>query len=584
NEQRNHLYGYWFGHDMFTPPFNGKDGKPLYPEMERNTVLFGGTDPGRFNPTYMIFCESFIPPEKKPLDPKFDRRDVYLITQNALADNTYLNYIRAHYNRSAQHDPPFFSEAVRWLTGDQKKGTTNLLAKSMAPLDNFFTKLGADIEKKRRERGVYPFPEITTPTLEDSNAAFNDYIADAQRRLQANQLKPGEDVHVIDNRIQVSGQVAVMSINALLTKVIFDKNPTNAFYVEESFPLDWMYPYQTPYGIIMKINRQPLAELTQDIVDRDHEFWTQYTDRLIGNWITYDTSVKEICDFAERVFRHRDFSKYPKCDPKFIRDDNAQKAFSKLRSAQAGLYRWRMGQSRTAVEQQRMIKEADFAFRQALAFCPYSPEAVFRYIDLLAGQSRFDDCLLIAETCLKFDKENAAVQNTVNQLRQMRQQQGSISAVQQQIAALEQQRRTNINNPQIALGLANAYLQLGQSNQAFAVLDPLITNQTTDANSVLQLAQIYAQLGQPTRLEGTLDRLVQLMPGSAEAWYDRAAIQAILNKTNEAIKSLAKSVQLNAQHVAKEPGTKNLRIEAVSDPRFNALRQMPEFQALTTPK
>jgi hypothetical protein len=24
-----------------------------------------------------------------------------------------------------------------------------------------------------------------------------------------------------------------------------------------------------------------------------------------------------------------------------------------------------------------MIKEADFAFRQALAFCPYSPEAVF---------------------------------------------------------------------------------------------------------------------------------------------------------------------------------------------------------------
>ena len=47
------------------------------------------------------------------VDPNFDRRDVYLITQNALADGTYLNYIRAQYNRSAQIDPPFFQELVR---------------------------------------------------------------------------------------------------------------------------------------------------------------------------------------------------------------------------------------------------------------------------------------------------------------------------------------------------------------------------------------------------------------------------------------------------------------------------------------
>jgi hypothetical protein len=66
NEQRGHLFGYWFGHDMFTPPFNGKDGQPIYPEMTRDAILYGGTDPGRFCPTYTIFCESFIPPECKP--------------------------------------------------------------------------------------------------------------------------------------------------------------------------------------------------------------------------------------------------------------------------------------------------------------------------------------------------------------------------------------------------------------------------------------------------------------------------------------------------------------------------------------
>ncbi len=28
SEQRNHWFGYWFGHDMFTPPFG------IYPEMD----------------------------------------------------------------------------------------------------------------------------------------------------------------------------------------------------------------------------------------------------------------------------------------------------------------------------------------------------------------------------------------------------------------------------------------------------------------------------------------------------------------------------------------------------------------------
>src|SRR5262249_21354087 len=114
NEQRGHLFGFWFGHDMFTPPFKGKDGQLryasseretarqgsdgrfVYPEMSRDAILFGGTDPGRFCPTYMIFCESFLKPALRR-DPAFDRRDVYIITQNALADPHYLEYIRAHY-------------------------------------------------------------------------------------------------------------------------------------------------------------------------------------------------------------------------------------------------------------------------------------------------------------------------------------------------------------------------------------------------------------------------------------------------------------------------------------------------------
>src|SRR5438132_7469600 len=115
----------------------------------------------------MIFCESFIPPSKKPMDPKFDRRDVYLITQNALADGTYLSYIRAHYNRSAQIDPPFFVNFLR-SAREEEEGRTNLLARMFVPADRFFTDLGARIEARRRGEGVYPRKEILTPSVEDS--------------------------------------------------------------------------------------------------------------------------------------------------------------------------------------------------------------------------------------------------------------------------------------------------------------------------------------------------------------------------------------------------------------------------------
>src|SRR6185295_13666881 len=113
-EQRGHLFGYYFGHDMFeTHPKL----KPLYPSMDTNAVLYGGTDPGRFVPTYMIFCESRTPSKyKHPLDPKFDRSDVHIITQSALAVDTYMNYIRDHYSneRSSIKDSGTLASRSPW--------------------------------------------------------------------------------------------------------------------------------------------------------------------------------------------------------------------------------------------------------------------------------------------------------------------------------------------------------------------------------------------------------------------------------------------------------------------------------------
>jgi tetratricopeptide (TPR) repeat protein len=593
NEQRGHLFGYWFGHDMFTPPFG------IYPEMARDAILFGGTDPGRFAPTYMIFCESFTPARCKPRDPGFDRRDVYIITQNALADGTYLAYIRAHYFRSDQKDPPFFRGMVSALqdlmlgrrqSSLKNQGLpyqSNSLARAadglyvfFAPLDEFFTRLGARIEARRRAEGVYPPKEIYTPSPDDHARCMRDYFDDAQRRLSLNQLKPGEDVRLgADGRLQVSGQIAVMAINGLLTKVIFDRNPQNEFYVEESFALDWMYPYLEPYGIIMKINRNPLPEVTEEMIRKDHEFWSRYSERLVGNWVTYDTTIQEVCDFATRVYERRNYTGFTG-DRKFIRDDQAQKSFSKLRSSIGGVYAWRYYNERDSVLRQRMLKEADFTFRQALAFCPYSPEAVFRYTNLLLSQARYADALLVAETALRFDRDNVHMQNWVNQLRTARDTQGQINELQQRLAQLEGEVQTNATNTRVVFDLASLYLRLQRTNEALVLFDRLVNQPGVDVSTILSLANAYAQLQQGPRLENALRRLVAISPESPEAWYDLASTQSILGKTQEALQALRHALELSDARVARDPQARDLRASAQTNFAFSPLQALPEFKQL----
>lgn len=603
NEQRNHRFGFWFGHDMFTPPYN------IYPEMTRNAILFGGTDPGRFCPTYMIFCESFIKPSQR-FDPAFDRRDVYIITQNALADATYLSYIRAHYNRSTQVDPPFLRDFVLFVQGiamGKKEAEKRMAGQPyrlnstarmigsftnvVAPFDRLIMNFGRWVEDHRRKRGVYPPAEIATPSPEDSQRCFGEYINDAQRRLfhdtqypnEPKQLRPGELVNFTpDGRVQVAGQVAVMAINGLLARVIFDKNPTNEFFVEESFPLEWMYPYLTPFGIIMKINRDPVPEITEEMTLKDHEFWSKYSERLCGNWITYDTPIKEICAFADRVYRKGDLTGYTG-DPKFVRDNDAQKAFSKLRNSIAGLYAWRVNAAKTPEERNRVIREADFAFKQAFAFCPYSPETITRYATLLVSIGRTDDALLIAETSRKLDEESPFAQSVIDQIRSAKDNMAAIAQAQSQLSQIEQQYRTNTNNIQAAFNLVSAYLQLQQTTNAYHVLDEIILRPSSDVSTLLSVANAYVQLGQYARSEPALVRLAAMVPDSPEIWYDLAGAQTAVGKTNEAIRSLTLALQLNQRRLAEDPKSSNLQVLAASDARFLSLHPMPEFQNLVLP-
>jgi hypothetical protein len=313
-------------------------GRDVIKSIPPGSIYFGGTDPGRFVITAM--CKSHV-----NADPFF------VLTQNALADSTYLEYLRGMYGG-----------------------------------------------------------KIYIPTAEDSQRCFQDYITDAQTRFQHHQLKPGEQVEMKGDHVQVSGHVAVIEIYGRLAKIIFDKNPDHEFYVEESFPLDWMYPHLTPNGLILKINRQPLSELSEAVVQKDREYWANYLKPIIGDWLNADIPIADIAAFVEKVYLKHDLDGF-KGDPRFVRSPDAQKTFSKLRSSVGGVYVWRMKNAANATEQKRMANAADFAFRQALALCPYSPEAVYRYVSLQMSQNRPADALVVVETAIKLSGKDDAAAN-----------------------------------------------------------------------------------------------------------------------------------------------------------------------------
>ena len=189
----------WGAFDAFAEGdenYSAAFGRDIIASIPPGSIYFGGTDPGRFIVTAM--CRSQV-----------DGDPFFVLSQNPLPDASYLEYLRSMYAG-----------------------------------------------------------EIHTQTEEDLRKCLQDYAEATQRRAlhdlqfpnEPKQLRPGEDVLPMANAgIRLSGQMNVIGLRELLTKALFNQNPNREFYVEESFPLDWMYPHLEPHRLIFKLNRQPEA-------------------------------------------------------------------------------------------------------------------------------------------------------------------------------------------------------------------------------------------------------------------------------------------------------------------------------------
>ena len=193
-------------------------GNAILGALQPGMVYVGGTDDGRWVPELLNETSG---------DPHI------IVTQNALADGSYLDYVRELY-------------------GDQ----------------------------------------FNTLTAEDSQLAFQQYTADAQKRLQHDldfpdepkQVLPGENLQMVDGHLQISGATAVMAINQLLLQSLMQKNPGIPFAIQQSFPFANTYPTALPLGPLMELNAQSdQTPFTADVAQQSVDYWSSTAQALLAD-------------------------------------------------------------------------------------------------------------------------------------------------------------------------------------------------------------------------------------------------------------------------------------------------------------
>ena len=246
---------------------------------------------------------------------------------------------------------------------------------------------------------------INLPSSNERQKVFQDGLADAKKR--------GENPDV-------------PALTGLMGKLIFDQNPDREFFIELNPPQDWLYPYLSPFGPILKINREPLETLPPEVVAKDREYWLKQQRKLIGDWLRPETSAREICDFVEKVYLRKDLFGFAG-DPDFVRDGQAQRMYCYLRGQSGDAYAWRCGSreaqrfAKAKEDHDRMSAEAGFAFKQAFAFNPSSVEALKCLTGTLVDAKRFEEARLIANTSLKLDPDNANAKQVIQFITQFKQ-------------------------------------------------------------------------------------------------------------------------------------------------------------------
>ena len=280
-------------------------GNAVLGALRPGMVYVGGTDNGRWIPEL--------------LNDTGDGERHVIVTQNGLADTTYLDYVRLQYE-----------------------------------------------------------DRLATLSEEDSQRAFKDYVADAEQRLkhdlehpnEPKQIRPGEEVRIVDGKTQVSGSVAVMAINEKLLQSLMEKNPGTSFAIQESFPLKGTYADALPLGPLMELRAQ----------DGQNTFNAERAAQSLDYWR----------DTAQQVL----------ADPEAAGSPAALESYSHDATAAANL-----------LAAHNFPTEAEQAYRLSNQLWPGNPESVGGLADVLARSGRGDEARqIVGDFARKYPDQREALE------------------------------------------------------------------------------------------------------------------------------------------------------------------------------
>ena len=218
---------------------------------------------------------------------------------------------------------------------------------------------------------------VRLPSSEEANEAFRQY----RDEIRSGRVKD-DDVAIENGRISVEGVKGMMATNGQLARWIFEhNNDTHSFFVEESYVLPWMYPYLSPCGVLMRLDKQPVSKPQDDLVK-----WQRIIQDDFAFW-------DKICS----RFRER---------PELWADVYARNTYCKMRCAIAGLYEYRY-----------IVNAAELAYRQAIALGSANPEASFRLANLYLRLNKTDQAVMTLQKLSDLMPSNKQVSEALEQFK-----------------------------------------------------------------------------------------------------------------------------------------------------------------------
>jgi len=101
-----------------------------------------------------------------------------------------------------------------------------------------------------------------------------------------------------------------------------------------------------------------------------------------------------------------------------------------------------MNHATTPGEKERMMRELDLTYRQAMALCPYSVETVKRYVNLLRDQDRLADARRMVKTGRMLNPRSKRLQELAEELKENLVFTRGLDGAQSPVAAVKQARHS----------------------------------------------------------------------------------------------------------------------------------------------